>query len=80
MAEIEIDRLLTRIAALERRIAHLEALDTPFIAGALVMREITAPVGTANRATLYAEDNGGGKTKLMCIFGTGVAHQIEIEL
>lgn len=42
--------------------------------------EMTAP-GTpaANRARLWIEDNGSGKTRLMIQFGSGAAQQIAIE-
>lgn len=45
----------------------------------LEFREMTAPSGSANVATIYAEDNGAGKTRLMVIFGSGAAQQIAIE-
>lgn len=35
--------------------------------------------GVANTATVWAEDNGSGKTRLMCVFGTGANQQIAIE-
>jgi hypothetical protein len=41
--------------------------------------QISAPAATADRARIYAEDNGGGKTRLMVRFGTGAAQQIAIE-
>ena len=42
--------------------------------------EMTAPAaGAANTARIYAEDNGGGKTRLMVIFASGAAQQIAIE-
>lgn len=41
--------------------------------------EMSAPTGTANKARIFAQDNGGGKTQLMVIFGSGVAQQIAIE-
>lgn len=41
--------------------------------------EMTAPTGAANSGRLYVEDNGGGKTRLMVIFGSGAAQQIAIE-
>ena len=45
----------------------------------VIYKEQTAPTGTANQAKVYAQDNGGGKTQLMVIFGTGAAQQIAIE-
>jgi hypothetical protein len=39
----------------------------------------TAPTGASNAVKIYAEDNGGGKTRLMAIFPTGAAQQIAIE-
>jgi hypothetical protein len=48
--------------------------------GYLDMYEITAPAApAANTGRLYFEDNGAGKTRLMCLFNTGVAQQIAIE-
>ncbi len=48
--------------------------------GALNLIEMTAPSApAANSVVLYAEDNGGGKTRLMARFPTGSAVQIAIE-
>jgi len=51
--------------------------------GWLTFDESTGAPGTShaasNEAVLYAEDNGAGKTRLMCQFGTGAAQQIAIE-
>lgn len=42
--------------------------------------EITAPAAPAtNAGRLYFEDNGAGKTRLMCLFATGAAQQVAIE-
>ncbi len=47
---------------------------------AIEMREMTAPgAPPANRVTIYAVDNGAGKTRLMALFPSGVAQQIAIE-
>ncbi|HAM59145.1 MAG TPA: hypothetical protein DCQ64_28535 [Candidatus Rokubacteria bacterium] len=40
--------------------------------------EESTPTGVANKAILYADDSAG-KTRLMVIFGSGVAQQIAIE-
>lgn len=49
-------------------------------AGALHMQEMTAPSApSANNVYIYAEDNGSGKTRLMALFGSGVAQQLAIE-
>jgi hypothetical protein len=46
----------------------------------LDMNEITAPAApSANKARIYAEDDGTGKTRLMVVFPTGAAQQIAIE-
>jgi hypothetical protein len=46
----------------------------------LLMREASsAPTGNADYATIYAIDNGAGKTQLMVIFGTGAAVTIATE-
>jgi hypothetical protein len=48
--------------------------------GALRLREMTAPSApAADRAHLWIEDNGSGKTRLMIQFGSGAAQQIAIE-
>lgn len=42
--------------------------------------EMTAPAApAANGGRLYFEDNGSGKTRLMCLFATGAAQQVTIE-
>lgn len=41
--------------------------------------EQTAPVGSANRARLFAQDTGGGKTRLVVIFGSGVQQVLATE-
>jgi hypothetical protein len=47
---------------------------------ALAFVEQTAPSAPAtNGVYLYAEDNGGGKTRLMALFATGAAQQVAIE-
>lgn len=46
----------------------------------LQIAEIAAPSAPpANGGRLFLEDNGGGKTRLMIIFATGVAQQIAIQ-
>ena len=42
--------------------------------------EMSAPTGSANSARLFTQDNGGGKTQLMVIFGSGAAIQLAIEV
>ncbi len=47
----------------------------------LNMTEMTAPASpSANQVTIYAEDNGVGKTRLMALFPTGVAIPLATEL
>ncbi len=42
--------------------------------------EMTAPAaGAVNTGRLYFDDNGAGKTRLMCIFNTGAAQQVAIQ-
>jgi len=49
-------------------------------AGYLEMYEVTAPSApAANTGRIYFEDNGAGKTRLMCLFATGSAQQLAIE-
>lgn len=44
------------------------------------LTEMTAPAaGATNNVRIYAEDNGGGKTRLMALFPTGASQQIAIE-
>lgn len=47
--------------------------------GALTLDEVSTPGAVANHAVIYAEDNGSGKTRLMCRFGSGSPVQICIE-
>lgn len=48
--------------------------------GVLEFTEQTAPSApAANEVRIYAEDSGGGKTRLMALFATGAAQQIAIE-
>lgn len=51
------------------------AIDSSFILDELG----TAPSGLGNKAILFAEDNGAGKTRLMVQFATGAAQQIALE-
>ena len=47
---------------------------------AMQFDEMTAPAApSANAVRIYAEDNGGGKTRLMALFPSGAAQQIAIE-
>lgn len=39
----------------------------------------SAPPANANAVKIWCEDNGSGKTRLMCRFGTGASQQIAIE-
>lgn len=45
----------------------------------LELTEQAAPSATANRAKLFSQDSGAGKTQLMVLFPSGVAQQIAIE-
>jgi hypothetical protein len=48
--------------------------------GAFTMAEMTAPSApAANGVVIYAEDNGAGKTRLMCLFASGAAQQLAIQ-
>ena len=61
-------------------IGNTSTVLTAFPGGALQITEMTAPSApAANNATIYAEDDGGGKTRLMVRFATGAAQQIAIE-
>lgn len=65
------------------------AIDTTMSRGSAGVIDVTsmlslpevgsAPAGVANRAIVFAEDNGSGKTRLMVQFGTGAAQQLAIE-
>ena len=49
-------------------------------AGHMLFWEMTAPAAPgANRAHLYLEDNGAGKSRLMVKFATGAAQQVAIQ-
>lgn len=50
-----------------------------YFAKQLYLKDATAPTGVANTAQIYAEDNGGGKTRLMVVFGDDVPQQLAIE-
>ena len=48
--------------------------------GYFKMQEVgTQPSATVNSASIFAEDNGSGKTRLMVRFGTGAVQEIAIE-
>lgn len=42
--------------------------------------EMTAPAGAANKARIFAVDDGSGKTRLMVQFGSGSAIELAVEL
>lgn len=61
-------------------IGNTSTILTVFPGGALQLTEMTAPSAPpANNATIYAEDDGSGKTRIMVRFATGAAQQIAIE-
>jgi hypothetical protein len=58
----------------------LQLLGSGTNGGSLELREQTAPAApAADRARIWIEDNGSGKTRLMIRFATGAAQQIAIE-
>jgi hypothetical protein len=60
--------------------ASVMALSGASAGATFEMTEMTAPSApAANKARIYAEDNGSGKTRLMVLFPTGAAQQIAIE-
>jgi hypothetical protein len=67
--------------ALARAAAGIVAItDGSTGGGSLELSEVTAPAApAANKGRIYLEDNGAGKTRLMCIFPSGAAQQIAIE-
>jgi hypothetical protein len=67
--------------AIERTAATVFVLTNNSTGGAcLEFREQTPPSAPAtNVVRLFAEDNGGGKTRLMARFATGASQQIAIE-
>ena len=81
------DTALSRISAgvvgvgtgAQGSVAGSLSLTNATLAGYESLIEMTAPAGVANHARLFAQDNGGGKTQLMVIFGSGVAQQIAVE-
>lgn len=50
-----------------------------YIESMMMNEKASAPTGVANKAILFAQDNGAGKTQLMVQFGSGAAQQIAIE-
>ena len=50
-----------------------------YIESMTMNEKASAPTAVANKAILYAEDDGSGKTRLMVRFGTGASQQIAIE-
>jgi len=55
-------------------------LTSPFTPWLIIPEDSSGPTsGQANRAIIFAEDDGSGKTRLMARFGTGAAVQIAIE-
>ncbi len=56
-----------------------DATDTD--SGYISLEELSASPGitSATRCTIYIEDNGSGKTRLMAQFGSGAAQQLAIE-
>jgi hypothetical protein len=73
-ATSDADTYLTRSAASVIGILGASA------GASLEITEMTAPSAPAsNKARIYAEDNGSGKTRLMALFPTGAAQQIAIE-
>ena len=50
------------------------------VSGAIAGSEITPPgAPAADGGILYFQDNGAGKTQLMCLFATGAAQQVAIQ-
>jgi len=48
--------------------------------GAIELKEMaTAPTAVTDKAIIFAQDNGAGKTQLMVQFPSGSAQQIGIE-
>jgi hypothetical protein len=63
-----------------RSAAGVLAINGASAGASLEVTEMTAPSAPAtNKARIYAEDNGSGKTRLMVLFPTGAAQQIAIE-
>lgn len=51
-----------------------------FVGGRIILPELTSePTGIANTATIFAIDNGSGKTVLKAIFGSGASQVIATE-
>lgn len=55
--------------------SYLPLFEDPIV----LTEKATAPAAQANKAVIYAIDNGAGKTQLMVRFATGAAVQIAIE-
>ena len=73
-ATVSADVRLGRTAA-----GVIGVLDSSTGGASVEFTEQTAPTGAANKARIYTEDNGAGKTRLMVIFGSGAAQQLAIE-
>lgn len=64
---------------------RLLILDTRIVANVEFRTDIvrwtdtSAPTGEANTAKIFAQDNGGGKTQLMVVFGDDTPQQLAIE-
>ncbi len=69
-------KIRTRAQTSDASISTLNHLASGYYEGT----EMTAPsAGAVNTGRLYFEDNGSGKTRLMCLFNTGAAQQIAIQ-
>lgn len=71
----------TRRGTSEAWFLYSTSLAPSLLSGGLQLAEQTAPSNpAANRAVIYAEDNGSGKTRLMVKFPTGDAIELAIEV
>lgn len=63
------------------RTANAIAVSYINVSAAVLFQEVWAtPANVANYASVFAKDDGAGKTALRVIFGTGAAIQLEIEV
>jgi hypothetical protein len=71
---------LANLDGTSRTLSDTEYTGSAVIGGNLTLLEqSTVPNAIAGAARIWAEDNGAGKTRVMCQFGSGSAVQIAIE-
>lgn len=67
------------MAAEDPEVFAVDGIYAPLFDDPVILEERTTPTAEANKAILFAKDNGSGKTQLMVLFPTGSAIQLAIE-